>query len=121
MSKILIVEDEPMVALMLCALLHETGHTAESVGTCAAAREKMHNDYDIFILDLGLPDGDGKELAIEFRAAGITKPIVAFSGREEYEMEKPCLAAGMTSYVKKGNNALLLAKVEELLAIHAVA
>ncbi len=121
MSNILVVEDESLVAIVTCALLHEVGHEAEAVGTCAAAREKMHNDYDLVIMDLGLPDGDGRDLAKEFRAAGFTKPIIAFSGREEYEMEKPCLAVGMSVYVKKGKPAVLLAKVEELLGMHAVA
>lgn len=121
MSKILIVEDDSLIRIILTELLKVSGHEVDAVGTCAAAQEKMHNGYDLFIVDLGLPDGDGREIASELRAAGNKRPIIAFSGREEYEMEKPCLTVGMSAYVKKGNHAVLLEKVEELLGMHAVA
>ena len=71
--KILIVEDQLRLAQLLKQGLTEQAYTVVSVGTCAAARDSLAEDtFDLIILDLGLPDGDGLDLLKEWRKAGLT-------------------------------------------------
>lgn len=63
---ILVVDDDPAVSAFLRAALVGMGHRVTNVSSCASALAKL-NDYgngiDAIILDLKLPDGDGKGVA----------------------------------------------------------
>lgn len=71
MTHVLIVEDEQRLRKDLVDFLGLCGFTAEGVGTAEALRRALANDEppDVIILDVGLPDGDGFELASEIREA----------------------------------------------------
>lgn len=71
MTHILIVEDEPRLRKDLVDFLKLCGFTAEGVGTAEGLRQALLDSElpDIIILDVGLPDGNGFELASEIRAA----------------------------------------------------
>lgn len=61
--KILIVEDERGLALEIAEFLSKEGYIIEHAWKKASAEEKIFvNTYDIILLDLGLPDGDGLDL-----------------------------------------------------------
>ena len=58
--RLLVVEDEARIAEILEAALEKTGFVVDLASSCADARDTLSlNPYDIAILDLGLPDGDG--------------------------------------------------------------
>ena len=69
MTHILIVEDEPRLRKDLADFLELTGFTAEGVATARELRQTLANDSSpaVIILDVGLPDGNGFELATEIR------------------------------------------------------
>ena len=67
---ILIVEDHKELAKELVDFLSKNGYLCKTVGNCEEALEEVNvNTYDVMLLDLGLPDGDGFEIlkAIRFR------------------------------------------------------
>ncbi|RUX31506.1 response regulator transcription factor [Mesorhizobium sp. M7A.F.Ca.US.011.01.1.1] len=69
MTHILIVEDEPRLRKDLADFLELTGFTAEGVATAAELRQTLANGSSpaVIILDVGLPDGNGFDLATEIR------------------------------------------------------
>src|SRR2546428_2324552 len=59
-DQILVVEDDDNLAFVLCEALQRQGYRAEAVATLAAMRERLTAaPYDLLLLDLRLPDGDG--------------------------------------------------------------
>jgi len=58
-------------------------------------------DTDIVILDLGLPDADGPELLRQWRARGITVPILVLTARDAMEDRVTGLESGADDYVLK--------------------
>ena len=88
MSRILIVEDEPSIAMALEDDLQREGYETElaSDGVVAAQRAKS-GGFDLILLDVMLPGKDGFEICRELRAAGIDTPIVLLTARAQ-EAEK---------------------------------
>lgn len=71
MTRILIVEDEPRLRRDLTDFLELTGFRAEGVGTARELRKALANAASpaVIVLDVGLPDGNGFDLAREIRKA----------------------------------------------------
>lgn len=79
-TRILVVEDEFLLLLLLEGILTDLGHEATLCGCCADALARMQQQpsFDLAIIDLGLPDGDGAELiAALWARAPKTKVIVS--------------------------------------------
>src|SRR5688500_2008634 len=76
-AHILIAEDEPEVSDLLSEQLHAHGFTTEVAedGVHALARAES-NEFDLLVLDLGLPGKDGLSVLRELRARGQTMPVV---------------------------------------------
>ncbi len=75
MARILIAEDEPRIASFLEKGLRANGYTTVTVddGKSAAALAR-DEDFDLLVLDLGLPKMDGMEVLAHLRAQGNTMP-----------------------------------------------
>ncbi len=81
--KVLIVEDQRKLALLLKQGLSEAGYGASIAPTCAAARDALcETSFDAIVLDLGLPDGDGLELLRQWRRSGFNEPVIILSARD---------------------------------------
>ena len=102
MSRILIVEDEPSIALALEEdLLHE-GYQTEVVGDGDAAVERGGaGAFDLILLDVMLPGRDGFEVCRELRRAGVDTPIVLLTARTQEAEKVLGLEAGADDYVTK--------------------
>ena len=102
MSRILIVEDEPSIALALEEdLLHE-GYQTEVVGDGHAAVERGGaGAFDLILLDVMLPGRDGFEVCRELRRAGVDTPIVLLTARTQEAEKVLGLEAGADDYVTK--------------------
>lgn len=82
MSKILVVEDDAMLNSGLCYNLELDGYQAVPAYDAAAALEKIKNEsFDLVILDINLPDGDGFELCKKIRAVRDT-PVIFLTARD---------------------------------------
>lgn len=80
--KLLIVEDEPRMGQLLHRGLTEEGHTVDVCATAAHAIESLrYADYDVIVLDWGLPDADGLSLLRTWRAEGLVTPILMLTAR----------------------------------------
>ena len=72
---ILLVEDQPVTAKMMRAVLNANGHTVQWAGDIAAALGLAdRNEFDLLMSDLGLPDGSGHDLMRQLRGAGTSSP-----------------------------------------------
>jgi len=79
-DQILVVEDDDNLAFVLCETLRLRGYRAEAVGTLAALREQLTAaPYDLVLLDLRLPDGDGLEAIPQCRELAPDTPIIAMT------------------------------------------
>jgi DNA-binding response OmpR family regulator len=84
--KILLVEDEVLVAAVVADALVELGFDVEETTTAAAALDRIKSDIDgisAAVIDIGLPDRRGDELAVELRTLRPNLPIIIASGQGE--------------------------------------
>ena len=102
MARILVVEDEPTIALGLEDDLKLEGYDVEVVGDGAtAAASAIAGGYDLVLLDVMLPRKDGFTVCRELRQAGVRTPIELLTARGQ-ELDKVLgLELGADDYVTK--------------------
>jgi two-component system, OmpR family, copper resistance phosphate regulon response regulator CusR len=118
MARILIAEDEPRIASFLEKGLRAHGYTTFTVesGLMAAAVAR-DNDFDLLILDLGLPDLDGMEALEEIRRRGERIPVVILTARPDAAVAG--FETGADDYVTKPFRFdELLARIRTRLKVH---
>jgi DNA-binding response OmpR family regulator len=115
--KLLVVEDEAPTAAFLRRGLSEEGYTVDVAVDAAGANQAVHvNAYDLVLLDVMLPGGDGLSLCRRWRAEGVTTPILFLTARDDVPDRVRGLEAGGDDYlVKPFAFAELLARVRALL------
>ncbi|MFB2836508.1 response regulator transcription factor [Floridanema evergladense] len=102
MNRILIAEDEPRIASFLEKGLKANGFTTVIVDDGqAAARIADSKDFDLLILDLGLPGKDGLEVLEELRGRGETLPVIILTARDDVADKVAGLEGGADDYVTK--------------------
>jgi DNA-binding response OmpR family regulator len=112
---VLVVEDEPSIAEPLADHLVREGFEPEVAATLADARESFERqEPDIVLLDVMLPDGDGRDLCREFRA-GSDAVIVMLTARGEEVDRIVGLELGADDYlVKPFSVAELVARIRAI-------
>jgi DNA-binding response OmpR family regulator len=102
MNRILIVEDNPRIIDFLESGLQAHGFTITAVETGRAAlRMVQSGEFDLVILDLGLPDQDGLVVLRALRGQGHTVPIVVLTARDGVENTVAGLEGGADDYITK--------------------
>jgi DNA-binding response OmpR family regulator len=122
-KRVLLVEDDVMLRASLAEQLNQEGaYTVVEAGDCAAARQAAGDGlYEFMILDLGLPDGDGRELCQGFRAQGVTCPILLLTAADTDADTIAGLKSGANDYVTKPFRfAVLMARVHAHLRSHGL-
>jgi len=100
--KVLIVEDQIRMGQYVRRALTEHSYAATLVGTCADASDALAEAcFDLIILDLGLPDGDGIDLLHEWRESGFNEPVLIVSARDAVEDRIVGLNIGADAYLPK--------------------
>jgi DNA-binding response OmpR family regulator len=99
---LLLVEDDPRLTRLLGRLLGQDRHLVETAGTAADGLEiASHVPLDAVILDVGLPDGSGFDVARRLRAAGSAVPILMLTARDAVSSRVEGLDAGADDYLVK--------------------
>jgi len=100
--RVLVVEDEPGVQKLLGEALQEAGFAVdEATGVEEAQGLLLAFPYDLLILDLFLPDGDGLEVLRFARGRGLTLPVLILTARDDLEARLEGLDGGADDYVVK--------------------
>jgi DNA-binding response OmpR family regulator len=102
MTKILVVEDEPGIALGLEDDLRLEGWDVEIIGDGAAASRRAREvRFDLIILDVMLPTKDGLDVCRELRRAGLRTPIIMLTAKAQEAEKILGLDVGADDYVTK--------------------
>jgi len=106
MKRILIVEDEPSIALALGADLTREGYDVEVVGDGTSGADKAASGrYDLVLLDVMLPKMDGFDVCRHVRRAGVRVPIILLTARGQEAEKVMGLELGADDYVTKPYSA----------------
>jgi DNA-binding response OmpR family regulator len=100
---LLVVEDDPRLGRLLGRLFREDRHLVEIADTGRAGLELADaaSSLDAIVLDLGLPDLDGLEVARRIRAGGSRTPIIMLTARDALPDRVAGLDAGADDYLTK--------------------
>jgi DNA-binding response OmpR family regulator len=100
-SRILIAEDDPLIGAFLEKGLRAHGFTTFLADDGERAqRLSLTDEFDLLILDMGLPEREGLHVLQELRARGKTIPVLVLTGRRERDAVM-CLEAGADDYMTK--------------------
>jgi two-component system response regulator QseB len=100
--RILVVEDDPILADGLKVGLGLAGATADIVGTCGDARAALSaHEFDAVVLDVMLPDGSGLDVLKEMRGAGDATPVLLLTALDEVSDRIRGLDGGADDYLSK--------------------
>src|ERR1700733_4065136 len=115
--RILVVEDEKRISDFLSRGLESAGYAVDLAGDGQNAIDMVHaTEYDLIILDLGLPDMDGLEVLQKIRNRKASPPVLILSARDQVDDRVKGLEGGADDYlVKPFAFVELLARVRVLL------
>lgn len=100
--RVLLVEDNLRLSTLVRRGLEKEGFTVDGVGTISDAEAAVEAaPFDVVILDLGLPDGDGLDLLRGMRAGGSHVPVLVLTARDGVDDRVKGLNAGADDYLLK--------------------
>jgi DNA-binding response OmpR family regulator len=99
--RLLVVEDDPELRLALSRGLGEEGFEVRAVANAAAAMEQAEEPPDALLIDIGLPDADGRDLCQALRARGVDAPVLFLTARDAVTDRLAGFNAGGDDYVTK--------------------
>ncbi|MEO6571129.1 MAG: response regulator transcription factor [Ilumatobacteraceae bacterium] len=122
-ARVLVVEDDALIASSLVRALGSHGHDARSVESVAAAIDEIDRSCpDMVLLDLGLPDGDGSAVAHHVAAHHAAVPVIVLTARDSEVDVVLGLEAGAVDYVVKPFRlAELIARIDAQLRLREAA
>ena len=102
MARILVVEDEPDIALGLQLDLRDEGHHVEvATDGVQGAKRAKEEGWDLILLDVMLPHKDGFEVCRDLRRAGIRTPVLMLTAKTQEAEKVMGLDMGADDYVTK--------------------
>ncbi len=100
--KVLLVEDDKALADALVESLSDAGLIVDAIAEGGEADFLLKTEcYDVVILDLGLPDGNGTHWLGRWRDEGIDTPVLVLTARERWSDKAAGFSAGADDYVTK--------------------
>jgi DNA-binding response OmpR family regulator len=100
--RVLVVEDDRMIAKGLHTALKQDGYTVDGVADGRSASEALASSrFDLVLLDLGLPERGGLEVLRELRRRGDATPVIILTARDDIQDRIDGLDAGADDYVVK--------------------
>lgn len=101
--RILVVEDEPVMRERLVDMLYNAGasQVSECIDVASARAAFAAQEFQIILLDLGLPDGNGHDLMQEFKGVRAEQHIVLVTADDSIDSIQRAISAGANGYVVK--------------------
>jgi DNA-binding response OmpR family regulator len=97
-----VCEDEPALRSVLTRAVRAMGHDATVVATAGEALRAFGRARpDVLVLDIGLPDADGRDLCLALRAAGVEAPVLMLTARDGLHDKIAGFEAGAADYMTK--------------------
>jgi DNA-binding response OmpR family regulator len=121
-TRILVVEDEPLIRMFVVDTLEDAGFQVEEAGGAVEAMEKMasgNSSFAAVIIDVGLPDRPGDVLAGELRTQWAELPILIASGHDRNELARRFKDDGRIGVLGKPYKSGML--IEALLQVSVTA
>jgi DNA-binding response OmpR family regulator len=121
-ARILIAEDDPQIGDLLEKGLRKNGYSTIRADDGEKAQSlSLTDEFDLLILDMGLPKREGFQVLQDLRSRGKTLPVLVLTGRSERDVVM-CLKAGADDYMRKPFRFdELLARVETRLRTQGTA
>jgi DNA-binding response OmpR family regulator len=112
-ARILVIDDEPRIRDFITRALSAAGYVVEVAGSGGdGLRMAMTDGYDLVILDLVMPDVDGRQILAALRGAHRDQPVLVLSCLADVTTKVDCLELGAQDYLTKPFSlAELLARV----------
>src|SRR6478735_8839456 len=117
MATIGLCEDDPAIRRIVLAALQHAGHTAIAAhdGREALTRFSTDDAIDVIVLDIGLPDADGRDVCLALRSAGQSAPVIFLTALGAVHERLAGFSAGADDYLPKPFDVKeLIARVEAL-------
>ena len=108
--RLILIEDNERLAESILQGLEGEGFVLDRFGTLAMARSALDAaHYDLILLDLGMPDGDGMDLIRALRQRGVATPVLVITARDALGDRIRGLDSGADDYLVKPFSTLELA------------
>jgi DNA-binding response OmpR family regulator len=102
MAKVLLVDDEKSIHSFLKYLLSKRGHEVDGALSGGLALEKLEEkEYDLYLIDLDMPEMSGEELIRKLRNREKTAPVIILSGLTEVEVKGTSERLDAEGYLRK--------------------
>jgi DNA-binding response OmpR family regulator len=100
--RVLVVEDDRMIAKGLDRALRQEGYAVDGVADGSSAATALRTTtFDLVLLDLGLPGRDGLEVLRELRGRGDSTPVIIVTARDDVQNRIAGLDSGADDYIVK--------------------
>jgi response regulator NasT len=101
--RVLVAEDDPLIALGLVERLRSLGH--EPIGPAADGPEAIElaraNLPDLYLFDIEMPGIDGLDAAMQLAGDGLRRPVVVVTGVDDPTLVERSIASGVGAYLTK--------------------
>lgn len=114
--KIILIEDDIYLNTLICDVLMSQGYEVDAFADGAKALKAIEKDYDLYIVDLSLPNVGGFEISKKIKEVSGTAPIIVISAEDNIDVILNAYDLGCQDYIKKPFHVKeLLAKVSLIL------
>jgi response regulator NasT len=101
--RVLVAEDDPLIALGLCERLRSLGH--EPIGPASDGEQAIEmaraSQPDLYLFDIEMPNLDGLEAATQLAGNGLRRPVVVVTGVDDPSLIERSIASGVSAYLTK--------------------
>ena len=101
--RVLVADDDPLIALGLCERLRSLGH--EPIGPAADGEQAVELARqtlpDLYLFDIEMPNLDGLQTAEQLAGEGLRRPVVVVTGVEDPGLIERSIASGVSAYLTK--------------------
>jgi AmiR/NasT family two-component response regulator len=101
--RVLVAEDDPLIALGLCERLRSLGH--EPIGPASDGEQAIElaraSHPDLYLFDIEMPNLDGLKAATQLAGDGLRRPVVVVTGLDDPSLIERSIASGVSAYLTK--------------------